>query len=185
VTNTVSAVLLAVAIVLTAWRYPFLPRHLTIVSTFTIGIPGFVLSLAPNTRRYIPGFLTRVLRFCIPAGIIAFAASIVTYGLARFEDDLPLREARTTATLVLVAVGLWVLVLLSRPFNWWKALLVGAMAGCVVLILLIEPLRDFYALELPDARAIGQAALIAGGAILALEIVWRTSRVIARRRDVA
>jgi cation-transporting ATPase E len=78
-----------------------------------------------------------------------------------------------------------VLVLLSRPFNWWKALLVGAMAGCVVLILLIEPLRDFYALELPDARAIGQAALIAGGAILALEIVWRTSRVIARRRDVA
>jgi hypothetical protein len=54
-----------------------------------------------------------------------------------------------------------------------------------VLILLIEPLRDFYALELPDARAIGQAALIAGGAILALEIVWRTSRVIARRRDVA
>jgi cation-transporting ATPase E len=185
VTKTVYAILIAIAVVLTAWRYPFLPRHLTIVSTFTIGIPGFVLSLAPNTRRYIPGFLTRVLRFCVPAGLIAFAASILTYGLARFEDDLPLREARTTATLVLVAVGLWVLVLLSRPFNWWKALLVGSMAGCVVLVLAVDPLRDFYALELPDARAIGQAALIAGGAILALEIVWRTSRVIARRRDVA
>ncbi len=185
VTKTVYAVLLAVAVVFTGWRYPFLPRHLTIVSTFTIGIPGFVLSLAPNSRRYIPGFLTRVLRFCIPAGVVAFVASLVAYWFARFEDDLALREARTTATLVLVAVGLWVLVLLARPFNWWKALLVGAMAGSVVLILLIEPLRDFYALELPDARAIGQAALIAVAAILLLEIVWRTSRVIARRRDVA
>jgi len=185
VTKTVYAILIAIAVVFTAWRYPFLPRHLTIVSTFTIGIPGFILSLAPNARRYIPGFLTRVLRFCVPAGIIAFVASMMTYGLARFEDDLPLKEARTTTTLVLVAVGLWVLVLLSRPFNWWKALLVGAMAGCVMLVLAIEPLRDFYALQLPDMRAIGQAALIAGGAILALEIVWRASRVIARRRDVA
>ena len=55
----------------TGWPYPFLPRHLTIVSTFTIGIPGFFLALAPNTRRYVPGFLERVLRFCIPAGLVA------------------------------------------------------------------------------------------------------------------
>jgi cation-transporting ATPase E len=175
VTKTVYAVLLAIAVVLTAWRYPFLPRHLTIVSTFTIGIPGFVLSLAPNSRRYIPGFLTRVLRFCIPAGLIAFAASLLTYGLARFEDDLPLREARTTTTLVLVAVGLWVLVLLSRPFNWWKALLVGSMIGSVVLILAIDGLRDFYALQLPEARVLGIASLVALGAIFVLELGWRVS----------
>ena len=77
------------------------------------------------------------------------------------------------------------LVLLARPFNWWKTLLVGSMAGSVALILLIEPLRDFYALEIPDTRSLGQCALIAGAAIVLLEIVWRTSRVIARRRDVA
>jgi cation-transporting ATPase E len=185
VTKSVYALLLAVAVVLTGWRYPFLPRHLTIVSTFTIGIPGFVLSLAPNTRRYIPGFLERVLRFCVPAGVVAFAASLLTYWYARFQEDLPLREARTTAALVLVAVGLWILVLLARPFNWWKALLVGSMAGAVALILLIEPLRDFYALQLPSARVLAFAALIAGGAILLLEIGWRTSRVVARRRSVA
>jgi cation-transporting ATPase E len=185
VTKTVYAVLLAVAVVLSGWRYPFLPRHLTIVSTFTIGIPGFFLALAPNTRRYIPGFLERVLRFCVPAGLVAFGASLLTYWYARFEEDLPLREARTTATLVLVAVGLWILVLLARPFNWWKALLVGSMAGCVGLILLLDPLRDFYALELADARVLGVAALIAGSAMLLLEIGWRTSRVVANRRAVA
>jgi cation-transporting P-type ATPase E len=186
VTKTVYAVLLAVAVVLTGWRYPFLPRHLTIVSTFTIGIPGFFLALAPNSRRYVPGFLERVLRFCVPAGIVAFAASLLTYWYARFQEDLPLKEARTTATLVLVAVGLWILVLLARPFNWWKTLLVGSMAGAVALILLIEPLRDFYALELPSsAQVLGVAAIIAGAAMLLLEIGWRTSRVVAQRRSVA
>lgn len=184
ITKTVYALLLAVAVVITGYRYPFLPRHLTIVSTFTIGIPGFFLALAPNSRRYIPGFLERVLRFCIPAGLIAFAASFVTYWLMRFQEDLPLKEARTTAALVLVVVGLWVLVLLARPFNWWKALLVGSMAGCVALILAIEPLRDFYALQLPAVRELGQAALIAGGAVLLLEVFWRASRVVVARRSV-
>ena len=63
VTKTVYAVLLAIAVVIAGWPYPYLPRHLTIVSTFTIGIPGFFLALAPNSRRYIPGFIARVLRF--------------------------------------------------------------------------------------------------------------------------
>jgi len=180
VTKTVYAVLLAVAVVILGWRYPFLPRHLTIISTFTIGVPGFVLALAPNTRRYIPGFLDRVMRFCIPAGLIAGTAALATYGVARFEESVPLKEARTTATLVLVAVGLWVLVLLARPFNWWKGVLVGAMAGSVALVLAVGPLREFYALRLPEIRVLGWAALIATAAILLLEIGWRSSRGIGR-----
>ncbi|MEX2269326.1 MAG: HAD-IC family P-type ATPase [Acidimicrobiia bacterium] len=183
VTKTIYAVLLALAVVATGWRYPFLPRHLTIVSTFTIGIPGFFLALAPNKRRYIPGFLERVVRFCVPAGVVAGTASLVTYAIARYEENLTLRESRTTTTLVLVAVGLWVLVILARPFTLWKAMLVGTMVGAVVLILVIEPARDFYALELPDWRIVGEAGLVAGAAILVLEVGWRASRIIGWRRD--
>src|SRR5436305_3473125 len=115
VTKTVYAVLLAITVSLISWPYPYLPRHLTIISTFTIGIPGFFLALAPNSRRYIPGFIVRVLRFTIPAGIVAAAAALASYGIARFGHDLSVLESRTTATLVLVAVGLWVLVLQARP----------------------------------------------------------------------
>jgi cation-transporting P-type ATPase E len=183
VTKTVYAVVLAVAVVISGWRYPFLPRHLTIVSTFTIGVPAFFLALAPNSRRYIPGFLERVLRFCVPAGVVAGLASLVMYWLARFEEDLVLREARTATALVLIAVGLWVLVILARPFNWWKAALVGAMVGAVALILAIEPLSDFYAVRLPDGRVVGEAALVAAAAILLIESGWRTSRVLGRRRN--
>ena len=89
VTKTVYAILLAIAVVIAGWPYPFLPRHLTIISTFTIGIPGFFLALAPNSRRYIPGFIVRVLRFTIPAGIVAAAAALViAYGIARYGHDL-------------------------------------------------------------------------------------------------
>ncbi len=183
VTKTVYATLIAIAIVIAGWRYPFLPRHLTIISTFTIGIPGFFLALAPNSRRYIPGFIIRVLRFTIPAGIVAATAAMVSYGVARFGYDLSVLESRTTATLVLVAVGLWVLVLQARPFNWWKTLLVGAMVGAVAIIMAVPWLRDFYALKLPPPEVVVEGAIIAGVSIALLELGWRFSRVIGSRRN--
>jgi cation-transporting ATPase E len=188
VTKTVYAVLLAVAVSLMTWPYPYLPRHLTIISTFTIGIPGFFLALAPNSRRYIPGFILRVLRFCIPAGLIAGAAALVAYGIARYAHDLPTREIRTTSALVLIAVALWVLVIQARPFtplrtNGWKALLVAAMVGAVAIILAVPGLRDFYAVQLPPAKVLGEAAIVAGVAIVLLEVGWRFSQVIGNRRS--
>jgi cation-transporting ATPase E len=185
VTKTVYATLLAVAVVIAGWQYPYLPRHLTIISTFTIGIPGFFLALAPNSRRYVPGFVERVLRFCIPAGTIAAAAALTMYGIARYSDDLDVRESRTIAALVLIAVGLWVLVIQARPFNWWKGLLVGSMIGAVALIIAIPALADFYAVALPPANVLVAAAIVAGVAIALLEVGWRLSRVVANRRDVA
>jgi cation-transporting ATPase E len=185
VTKTVYATLIAIAVVIAGWNYPFLPRHLTIVSTFTIGIPGFFLALAPNSRRYIPGFLVRVLRFTLPAGAVAAAAALTAYGIARYGNDLSLKESRTTAALVLIAVGLWVLVLQARPFNWWKTLLVGAMVGSVAVIMVVPGLRNFYALEFPPAKVVGQASIVAAVAIVLLEVGWRLSRVVASRRSVA
>jgi cation-transporting ATPase E len=190
VTKTVYAIAIAIVVVIAGIHYPFLPRHLTIISTFTIGIPGFFLSLAPNTRRYIPGFLERVLRFCIPAGIVAGAAALSAYALAFYVERLDksgtgLRESRTAATLVLVVVGLWVLVLLARPFTLWKAALVGTMAGAIAVILAVPGLRDFYALRIPDTQMLGEVALIAAAAVLLLEIGWRASRVIQRYRTDA
>lgn len=188
VTKTVYAVLLAVTVSVISWPYPYLPRHLTIISTFTIGIPGFFLALAPNPRKYIPGFIARVLRFCIPAGLIAGTAALVAYGIARYGHDLPTREVRTTSALVLIAVALWVLVLQARPFtpvkqNGWKAILVASMVGAVAIILVVPGLRDFYAVQLPPAEVLGEAAIVAGVAIVLLEMFWRLSRVIGSRRN--
>src|SRR5260370_4856711 len=99
ITKTVWATLLAVAVGVTLLPYPFLPRHLTIIDTLAIGVPAFFLSLAPNTRRYLPGFARPVLRFALPPACIVAAATFAAYPLAR-ASGLPLGQQRTPATRV-------------------------------------------------------------------------------------
>src|SRR5439155_144512 len=77
--------------------FPFLPRHLTIVSSLTIGIPAFFLALAPNAQRFRAGFVTRVLRFALPAGFVAAAATFSAYAVAHDHQGATLIQTRTTA----------------------------------------------------------------------------------------
>jgi cation-transporting ATPase E len=176
VTKTVYAMLLALAVGFARWPYPFLPRHLTIVSTLTIGVPAFFLALAPNLRRYQPGFITRVLKFAIPCGFVAAAATFSSYAVARHIDDVTLDEARTTATLVLLVVGLWVLNILARPITPFRGALFGSMVGIFLLILALPSAREFYALEIPPEAALVSGLLIAGVAVALLEIAWSISQ---------
>ena len=129
ITKTVYAMLLAIAVGVARWPYPFLPRHLTIISSLTIGIPAFFLALGPSTRRYIPGYVRRVLRFSARSGAIVFAATFVVYAFAREVEGVSLTESRTAAAIALLGVGLWVLVILARPFTPARVVLVAAMAG--------------------------------------------------------
>ena len=178
VTKTVYAMLLALAVGVAQLPYPFLPRHLTLVSSLTIGIPAFFLSLAPNPRRYVPGFVPRVLRFTIPAGFVAAAATFGAYAVAR-AHDLTLEEEKTTAALVLLAVGLWVLLILARPFTLARVLLIGGMVVLMALALVVPAAREFYALELPPESVQAEAALIAVGAAALLEVGWRSRGMAA------
>jgi cation-transporting ATPase E len=155
--------------------FPFLPRHLTLVSTVTIGIPAFFLALGPNKRRYIPGFLTRVLRFAVPVGVIAGVSVIVAYLIT--HGSFPGRDGQeqtgTAATLALVVVFLWILICLARPFVLWKALLIGAMIGIVLLAFLLPAGRDFFNFSLTGEFTGWALAVGAVGAVL-VEIVYRT-----------
>ncbi len=148
VTKTVYALLLAMLVVVFARPFPFVPRHLTLVGTLTIGAPGFFLALAPTSVRARPGFVARVLRFSIPVGALAAAATYVAYELA-ISEDVSLVRARTLATIVLVSVGLFALVVNSRPLTPGRRVLVGAMAGIYGLVLITPGGRTFFELELP------------------------------------
>jgi cation-transporting ATPase E len=171
--KTTYSMLLALAVGVAHVPFPFLPRHLTLVGSLTIGIPSFFLALAPNDRRAVPGFVRRVLRFAIPAGTLAAIATFVAYAVGREVLDLVLDEARTTAALVLLSCGLFVLIRLARPLTAWRAALVGTMVGAFALALLVPRAREFFALDLPPADALLLAAALAGGFGLALPVVAR------------
>jgi cation-transporting ATPase E len=179
VTKTVYAVLLALVTSLLVWPYPFLPRHLTLVSSLMIGIPAFFLSLAPNTRRYEPGFVRRVAAFTIPAGFVAFLATFVVYADARWTPGVTLEEERTAATIVLLIVGLWVLVLLARPFTVLRALLVAAMVGLFVVAMVWPFARDYFELELPPEQVMVTTFVVGGVAMVLLELGWRLRKQTA------
>jgi len=169
--KTVYAMLLSIAtavVALTAdeglqgLRFPFLPRHLTLISTLTIGVPAFVLALAPSIQRVAPGFVSRVLRFAIPAGIACAAATFAAYLLARLTPGSDLAADRTTAVITLSATALWVLALVARPYTWWRIALVAAMAAGMVLALAVPVSRTFFELSklslASDLIALGIAA---------------------------
>jgi len=170
ITKTVWATLLAVAVGVALLPYPFLPRHLTIIDTLAIGIPSFFLALAPNPRRYLPGFASRVLRFAIPAGAIVAAATFAAYCAAR-AAGLPLVQQRTAATLVTLTLSLCVLVLLAMPLTWRRIALVGGVIAGFALLFPVPAVRAFYALELPRGE-LGLTLLIAALGAAALASFW-------------
>ncbi len=172
VTKTVYATVLALAVGLAGLAFPFLPRHLTLISSLTIGIPGFFLALEPSTQRSHPGFVRRTLAFAIPAGLTAALGTLVAYQVADVAN-VPQDQARTTATLALAGLGLVVLALAARPLNRPRRLLVLAMAGAFVVVLLVPFLRVFFALDLPPLP-VALAALgldVALGGLLTLVVV--------------
>jgi len=174
VTKSVWAALLAIAAAATLLPYPFLPRHLTIIDTLTIGDPAFFLALAPNQRRYVPGFASRVLRFAIPAGCIVAAATFAAYGLASAAGLAPVQQ-RTTAVLVAFILSLCVLVLLAIPLTWRRMVLLGAVVAGFVMLFPLAAVRNFYALELPRS-GLGITLLIAGIGAGSLAAFWAISR---------
>lgn len=166
--------------------YPFLPRHVTIAAWFTIGIPAFLLSLAPNNERARPGFVPRVMRLAIPSGVIVGVATFVCYLLVYAGPDqteVQKVQGGTSALITLIMIALWVLAVVARPYQWWKvALIVAAALGYVVLFS-VPFLRAFFALD-PSNLADTTIAFTCGliGMVLVEVSWWVTGRIHGERR---
>ncbi|GAA3843811.1 HAD-IC family P-type ATPase [Streptomyces phyllanthi] len=173
--KTVYSVLLAILVVCWQVEYPFLPRHLTLLSTLTIGVPAFFLALAPNKERAKPDFVGRVMRYAVPGGVLAALATFVTYLLARHHYTGPgsLDAETSAATLTLFLISMWVLAVIARPYTWWRLGLVASMGLGFVLVLMVPWLQDFFALKLVGAAMPWLAVGIAAVAAVALEFLWK------------
>ena len=180
-TKTTWAALLAAVVAITGFVYPFLPRQLTIVSSLTIGIPAFVLALAPTNQRYRAGFLSRVLRLSVPAGVIV-VVGVLCARLTLILMAANRNQISSVCTLVLVAGGLWLLSLTARPWVWWRALLVVIMSAAALAVVLLAPLRGFFDLAALTANSWLVLACAAGIVCAALEALGRYNAARAQDR---
>ena len=173
VTKSAFAAFLILTIGTTDTAYPLLPRHFSLVAALTVGIPTFLLALAPSSGRWQLGqFGREVAHFAVPAGVLAGVGVVASYLFALNALDLEVAEARTIATSVLLVAGLY-LVLVLEGVSGTRGKLVSA--GCVVLaalyvtVLLVPGLRGFFDLVGPTlAIVVGVVA----GAGIALVALW-------------
>ena len=174
VAKSVLAAFLVLTVGLSSESYPFLPRHLTLASALTIGIPAFFLALAPSAGEWRPtGFLRELARFAIPAGTATGLGIVASFLLSINLIGMGEVRARTVATTVLVVTGLYLVVVLessSRVRGFAVGILCLGLLALYLIVLSLPSWRDFFEVAAPDAAimlcsAIG-IALAAGGLAL-------------------
>ena len=185
--KTVYSALISLGVVLTAIPYPYLPRHITYVGALTIGVPAFVLALAPNTRRYLPGFLKRVVHFALPGGIATglsvlcaawFLPGIMGWDVDASKADLA--ALRATSAIILFLMGVFVLARVAQPLNSWRGGLVAFFAAAGVIGMFIPFVANFFALRLPTGRTLVATLIALAGAAVIFFICLFVAPHVAR-----
>ena len=184
-TKTVYSVLLALMVGLgglwSQWfgtdplLYPFQPIHVTIAAWFTIGIPAFVLSLAPNNERAHTGFVRRVMTSALPSGLIVGSATFASYLVAyhgRNASIVEQTQASTAALITLLIAAIWVLAVVARPYEWWRVALVAVSGSAYVVIFASPWAREKFMLD-PSHLAVTVSGIVIGlVAAAAIEAAW-------------
>ncbi len=188
VSKAIFTAFLVLTIAIPSGVFPMLPRQFTLTSTFTIGIPAFLLALAPSSGPWRPeGFLLAIARFSIPAGLATGLGIVVTYLLARhwLTDDLTQARSATAATVVVSGLAI-VFALEDVPGT--RRLAVGAL--CVTMALLffgacaIPVAREFFEIATPTGGMIGAWLIGSAVAIVLLAVALRVVAVLDRRAGV-
>lgn len=160
-TKTVYSALISFGVVLSMIPFPYLPRHISYIGALTIGAPAFLLALAPNTRRYIPGFLRRVFAFSVPCGIatalsVLLSAWFVPKLMGWNADGSAQYQLlwRSMCATVLFVMGIYVLARVATPLNSWRGWLVAAFAAAGVIGMCIPFVAHFFAFQLPGGKGL-------------------------------
>jgi cation-transporting ATPase E len=195
-TKTVYSVLLALLVGLAGLSskifgtdpllYPFQPIHVTIAAWFTIGVPAFVLSLAPNNERAHSGFVRRVMTAALPSGTVVGLTTFASYLLAyegRHATADQQTQASTAALITLLIGALWVLATVARPYQWWRIGLVSFSGLAYVVIFAIPLAREKFMLD-PSNVAVTSIAIGMGilAALLIEALWWIQGRVLGEQR---
>jgi P-type E1-E2 ATPase len=179
-TKSVYAAALILLVATPGFVFPFLPRHLTLAAFLTIGIPSFVLALAPSDGPLYRGRLLRALAaFAVPAGLATAAGSILSFFLVDTMAGGSLEEGRTAATTTLIVLGLSFVLLLERgpgrehiSIQSYMLALVAGLGALFALGLAAEPVRDFFEMTLLTAAQWFLALFAAAVGLVVASVLW-------------
>jgi magnesium-transporting ATPase (P-type) len=180
-TKSVYAAALILLVAVPGFAFPFLPRHLTLAAFLTIGVPSFVLALAPSDGPLYRGRLLRALAaFAVPAGLATALGSILCFFLVDTVFGGTLQEGRTAATTTLIVLGLAFVLLLERgpgrehiAIQSYMLAMVAGLGALFALILAAAPVRDFFEMTLLTASQWFLALLCSAIGLTIASALWR------------
>jgi cation-transporting ATPase E len=184
-TKSVYAATLILLVAVPGFAFPFLPRHLTLAVFLTIGIPSFVLALAPSDGPLYRGRLLRALAaFAVPAGVATALGSILCFFLVDTVFGDSLEAGRTAATTTLIVLGLAFVLLLERgpgrehiAIQSYMLAMVAGLGALFALILAAAPVRDFFEMTLLTASQWFLALLCSAVGLTIASLLWRLPQI--------
>jgi len=184
-TKTVYAAALILLVAVPGFAFPFLPRHLTLAAFLTIGIPSFVLALAPSDGPLYRGRLLRALAaFAVPAGLATAIGSILSFFLVDTLAGASLEAGRTAATTTLIVLGLAFVLLLERgpgrehiAIQSYMLALVAGLGALYALILAAAPVRDFFDMTLISSVQWFLALFAAAIGLTIASVLWKLPQI--------
>jgi cation-transporting ATPase E len=184
-TKSVYAAALILLVAVPGFAFPFLPRHLTLAVFLTIGIPSFVLALAPSDGPLYRGRLLRALAaFAVPAGLATALGSILCFFLVDTVFGGSLEAGRTAATTTLIVLGLSFVLLLERgpgrehiAIQSYMLAMVAGLGALFALILAAAPVRDFFEMTLLTASEWFLALACAAIGLTIASLLWRLPQI--------
>lgn len=117
--KNIFSLLMAIFSAIFAITYPLEPSQISLISMFTIGLPGFLLALEPNRDRIEGNFMANVMLKALPAGLtdVLSVGALVICGQV---FNLPSEDIATAGTMLLAVVGFMIIIKISHPFNKMK-----------------------------------------------------------------
>lgn len=117
--KNIFSLLMAIFSAVFAITYPLEPSQISLISMFTIGLPGFLLALEPNRNRIEGNFMANVMLKALPAGLtdVLSVGALVICGQV---FNLPGEDIATAGTMLLAVVGFMIIIKISHPFNKMK-----------------------------------------------------------------
>ena len=149
--KNIFSLLLSLFSIFTGLTYPLRASQISLISAFTIGVPGFFMSQLPNTNRITGHFLGNIIRRALPAAITDFfvIASLVVFGEA---FDVSSIDISTASAILMAIVGFMILYHIVKPMDKYRWAILWGCVGCMIFCMIF--MRSFFGITSMSTRCI-------------------------------
>lgn len=181
--KNIFSMLLALCAIIATFNYPLIPSQISLVTLFNTGVPAFLLSLEPNTRKQKQEFFRKILTNAGPAAFTAFI-TIAVLSLFGEKNGIPSVSLGMISMYLLAIAAFLLLVHISRPMNTYRSIIVQLMFLGFILFLLIPITRDLYMISDINAYEVKVLACFAIAELIVIKLLIFGLEHIRKRKRV-